>query len=89
MANAKVIVATLASLPRAVQPLARENHNEQRIKAIPKKSASSTKMQKTASACADLPPVFPERQSFVIAGKRHWRTLLFCCHRYRAADQIC
>jgi hypothetical protein len=45
MASARAIAATFARLPLVSQPLARENHNEQRIKAIPKKSASSTKMQ--------------------------------------------
>jgi hypothetical protein len=56
----------LASLLPAPVSLAREGSDEQRINAIPKRSASSTKKYKMPSARADLPPVLRERQSVLV-----------------------
>jgi hypothetical protein len=55
-------VTDLRPAPR--QSPARENHDEQRIKCIPKKpSASSKKNAKIPVGRADLRPILPERQS--------------------------
>ena len=62
------MATALGSLWPAAVSLAREGRDEQHVNAIPKRSASSTKMQ-IPSAGADLPPVLRERQSVLILRK--------------------
>ena len=52
------------------QSLARENHDEQRMNAFPKKERQLDKKCKIPVGRTDLPPVFPERQSAVVPANR-------------------
>jgi hypothetical protein len=49
------------------QSFARENHDEQRIKCIPKNWRQLDKKAKIPVGRADLPPVLPDRQSVAIS----------------------
>jgi hypothetical protein len=63
----RIATAVTERRPAPRRSFARENHDEQRINAFPKNRAPARqKTQKIAVDRADLPPVFPDRQSVAI-----------------------